>query len=116
MPLYAYSTMSSDVNYSTDAGKVLIVGKANVANANFITPRGMATAISDEQYAALKNSRVFQAHEANGFIVVEKHKEDAEKVAASMQGRDKSAQDSAESLEAEGAAVPADSETTKKRK
>lgn len=97
--MYVYSTISADVDYAVDDEKVIrIAGKANVANRNIITPRGMATKVTDEQVAALKKNHVFQLHLENGFLTIEKSKEDPEKVAASMQGRDKSAPDTTEDM------------------
>ena len=96
--MYIYSTISADVDYTTDAGVIRIAGKANVANSNIITPRGMASKVTDEQYAALKKNHVFQMHAENGFLTAEIHKEDPEKVAANMQGRDKSAPDTTEDM------------------
>lgn len=114
--LYIYSTLSNDNNYGTDSGKVLIAGKANVTNQNFLTPRGAVTKVTAEQLSALERHPIFQLHKKNGHITVESTKVDPEKVAADMTGRDLSAPDTAESLEAEGAAVPVDEKTTKKGK
>ena len=79
-------------------GTIRIAGKANVANSNIITPRGMATKVTAEQYAALQKNHVFALQKENGFLTAEQHKEDAEKVAANMQGRDKSAPDTTEDM------------------
>lgn len=114
--LYIYSTLSNDNNYRVAGGKVLVAGKANVTNQNFLTPRGAVTKVTPEQLAVLEANPVFALHKANGFVTVESAKVDPEKVAADMTGRDLSAPDTAESLEAEGAAVPVDEKTTKKGK
>ena len=96
--MYIYSTISADVDYQTEAGTIRIAGKANVANSNIITPRGMATKVTAEQYAALQKNHVFALQKENGFLTAENHKEDADKVAANMQGRDKSAPDTTEDM------------------
>lgn len=101
--IYVYSTLSNDQQYTQYAGKadnnlapnvehsILIAGKANVTNKHFITPRGMVTEVTAEDLAILKKNELFKIHEANGFITYSESKEDAEKVAAVMEGRDKSA-------------------------
>lgn len=91
---YVYSTLSNDNNY----GGVLIRGKANVANKNIITPLGVATKVDGSQLEVLKASHVFNLHQENGFITVEKFKEDADKVASDMTGRDASAPETPETL------------------
>lgn len=99
--LYIYSTLSNDQRYATYrtaergvpqvASSVFIAGKANVTNKHFITPRGVATEVTAEQLAELRTNEVFKLHEKNGFVTVSEKKQDAEKVAASMTGRDASA-------------------------
>lgn len=101
--LYIYSTLSNDQAYTSYGQKVadgvapktehviLIAGKANVSTKHFITPLGAVTKISAEDYAILKQNPMFQIHKENGYITVSEAKDDADKVAASMQGRDKSA-------------------------
>lgn len=97
--MYIYSTISADVDYAVDDDKVIrIAGKANVANRNIITPRGMVTQVTDEQVAALKKNHVFKIHLDNGFLTIEKSKAEPEKVAANMTGRDKSAPDTTEDM------------------
>lgn len=96
--MYIYSTLSSSVNYSTEVGDILILGGANIPDQHLWTPYGVATQVSDEQYEALQKHYLFQMHVENGFIRASKTKEDADKVAADMTGRDASAPDTAESL------------------
>lgn len=92
--MYIYSTISADVNYSVESGdKILIAGKANVANRNIITPRGTMTRVTDEQIALLKRNHVFQKHLENGFLTIESKKGEADKVASNMTPRDTSAPD-----------------------
>lgn len=94
MDYYVYSTLSNDNRY----GEVLINGKANVANKNVITPLGVVTRITDAQLDECKSYPVFQLHMDNGFLSVEKYKEDADLVASDMTGRDASAPETPETL------------------
>lgn len=69
---------------------VVIGGGANNVNRrNLITPRGVATTVSDEDLEYLKQNEVFQLHMKNGFITIDaaKDERDADKVAADMEGR-----------------------------
>lgn len=100
--MYIYSTISADVDYQTEHGNIRVNGQANIANRNFITPRGVATKVTDEQFAELKKNHVFQLHMENGFISAERHREDADKVASNMTGRDKSAPDTPETMLLDG--------------
>lgn len=111
--LYVYSTLSAGVAYNTEEGEIVVAGKANVADRHLFTPRGAVTKVTAEQLALLENNHVFAKHKANGFITVDSNKEDADKVASDMTGRDLSAPDTAESLIAEGAEVPVDADSTK---
>ena len=70
---------------------VHINGGAGIASKHLVTPRGVHTAISDEQYALLQSNPTFQLHEANGFIKVEDSEADVDKVVADMTARDESA-------------------------
>lgn len=94
MDYYVYSTLSNDNNYDG----VLIAGKANVATKNLITPMGVMTKVDDSTLKHLEGNHVFQLHKKNGFITVEKYKEDADQVAADMTGRDSSAPETPETL------------------
>lgn len=96
--MYIYSTLSADVVYTTLAGDILIHGGANIPDKHLLTPYGKVTKVTDEQYEALKKVEVFKTHVENGFIRADKNKEDAEKVASDMTGRDESAPDTEESL------------------
>lgn len=107
MPV-VYSTATSDINYvdyhpgkPTDAAavvkrSVIIKGGANLATltGNLITPRGVATVISDDDLAFLETLEAFQRHKSKGFMYVEKGSKpkDADAVAkAHMAPADKSA-------------------------
>ncbi len=96
--MYIYSTLSTDVSYNTKMGEILIAGGANIPDQHLLTPYGKVTKVTDDQYAALQEVEVFRTHVDNGYIRADKNKEDAEKVAADMTGRDASAPDTEESL------------------
>jgi len=70
---------------------VRIEGGANVASRNLVTPRGVVTKVTEEQYAYLLENRHFCEHVENGFIEVKEANEDADRVAANLEGKDKSA-------------------------
>lgn len=111
MTKHIFSTLTCDQEYTNtahnqngvtnEAPSVFIKGGAGLANDRLITPLGIHTEVSDSDYEILQKNPVFKLHVDNGFIQVQDKKADAEKVAASMQRRDKSAplvpQDFAES-------------------
>lgn len=118
MPLI-FSTMTGSVTYTdwklspgglSIAGReVTIKGGANVADRRtIITPRGIGTQVSDEDYEFLKSDPTFIMHEKNGFITVDAVADirDADLAAASMEGRDDSAPDTPNDYIAEGVAAP----------
>lgn len=98
MTVYVYSTLSCPQRYVkwTEAAPgsvpreeraILIQGGANVANRNLITPRGVVTEITDEEYALLKQNPLFNTHVTNGHIAVEERKADVDKVVSGMESR-----------------------------
>jgi hypothetical protein len=99
--LFVFSTLAADVAYTNhEAGgadlpialpSVLIKGGAGVANDRIVTPRGIATPVTEQELAYLRENAVFNLHEANGFILVSEAAGDADIVAADMVGRDHSA-------------------------
>lgn len=101
MKLYVYSTLSCDQNYTNhDTGgadlpvplpPVFIKGGAGVANDRLITPRGVATEITEEQAEYLRANPMFQLHEKNGYVQISADNADPEKVAADMNRNDGSA-------------------------
>jgi hypothetical protein len=118
MPLI-FSTMTGSVTYTdwklspgglSIAGReVTIKGGANVADRRTIlTPRGIGTQVSEEDYEFLKTDPTFIMHEKNGFITVDAVADirDADLAAAGMAGRDDSAPDTPNDYIAEGAAAP----------
>lgn len=101
MSKHIFSTLTCDQEYmnaehtpngvAASAPSVFIKGGAGLANDRLITPLGIHTEVSDEDYEILLKNPVFKIHVDNGFIQVQDKKADAEKVAAGMQRRDKSA-------------------------
>jgi hypothetical protein len=118
MPLI-FSTMTGSVTYTdwklspgglSIAGReVTIKGGANVADRRTIlTPRGIGTQVSEEDYEFLKTDPTFIMHEKNGFITIDAVADirDADLAAAGMEGRDDSAPDTPNDYIAEGVAAP----------
>ena len=94
--MYVFSTLSNDNAYPLykDGAKVktvLINGKANIANKNLITFKGIMTNVSNEDYALLKEDENFKKQVAGGFFTVEAKETEADKVAKNMTEKDKSA-------------------------
>lgn len=114
--MYIYSTLTADVAYTTEVGDIFIAGGANIADKHMLTPYGKVTSVTDEQYAALQKVEVFRTHVEHGCIKADKHKQDAEKVAADMTGRDDSAPDTPESLAAEDDTIESIKDGVIKRK
>lgn len=114
--MYIYSTLASDTAYAVwqKGGadmpilerQILIKGGAGVANKNIITPRGVATEVSDADFAVLKENKVFQLHNEKGYITWDAKRADAEVVAADMTGRDVSAPIVPEDYSADDKAEP----------
>lgn len=98
--VYVYSTLSNHQKYALDNGtEVLIAGRANVANKNLITPKGVVTVIDEDTLNLLQSNKVFAAHSRNGFISCDSRKEDPEEHAKkNMEAADKSAQATKASL------------------
>lgn len=99
---YVYSTMSADVAYTdwlprtegqhfdVPAKRVLIKGGHGVAGKHFITPRGVATQVTEEELALLEKNETFQRHMQAGFISVSDKKRNTEVVSADMTTFDRS--------------------------
>jgi hypothetical protein len=96
--IYIYSTLSNDQRYQLKNGKsVLVTGKANVANKQLVTPKGMVTGVSEDEFNLLQENIVFKAHSKNGFVSASHDTQDAETFAArNLEAADKSAQDTPE--------------------
>ena len=100
---YIYSTLSADNDYSTAAGVVTVYGRTGARQRGKIdTPRGVATQVTDDQMAALKGHPLFVAHEANGFLFVERQELTQTKadkaIADRLQASDGSAQETEDTL------------------
>lgn len=101
MRLYVYSTLSCDQNYTNHITggadipvalpPVFIAGGAGIANDRLITPRGVATEITEEQAEYLRANPMFQLHEKNGYVQISAEKVDPDKAAADMSRNDGSA-------------------------
>lgn len=99
--LFIFSTLASDVAYTNHAQgggdmpvalpSVVVKGGAGVANDRIVTPRGVATEVTEEQVEYLRQNDVFKMHEKNGFVMVSETYADPDTVAADMTGRDNSA-------------------------
>lgn len=87
---YVFSTLSTDTaytNYVQGGGdlpsvqsSITIKGGANVADKHLVTPMGVMTKVNEDQMKALKENRVFQLHEKNGFIKITEKAYDVEEV------------------------------------
>lgn len=99
--LFIFCTLASDVAYTNHAQgggdmpielpPVVIKGGAGVANDRIVTPRGVATEVTEEQVEYLRQNEIFKLHEKNGFVMVSESYADPDTVAADMTGRDNSA-------------------------
>jgi hypothetical protein len=95
---YVYSTLTASQRYQTytksDNGipsaerpSILIQGGSNVADKNFVTPRGVVTKVTAEQVKELQQNELFKTHVKNGFITIEDKEVDKEKVVADLTQR-----------------------------
>jgi len=99
--LFIFSTLASDVAYTNhaqgggdlpiDLPPVLVKGGAGVINDRIVTPRGVATEVTEQQVEHLRQNEIFKLHEKNGFVMVSDAYADPDTVAADMTGRDNSA-------------------------
>ena len=100
--LYIFSTLSADVAYTSwiadqngaanrKHSSVLIAGKANVANPKtFLTPKGMCTPITREQYNGIEKQEgtVWHRHVKAGYIAVSESYDKPDKVSEDMTPKD----------------------------
>lgn len=102
--IYVASTLATSVQYTgyapaseKDANlprqqyAITIAGGAGVANKKLVTPRGVITAIDEDQLKLLTSNPVFVRHAQRGFINPVEGDVDGDEVAADMTGRDNSA-------------------------
>lgn len=92
--LFILSTATNDVSFpvlgKTGPGQApriesqfVVRGKAGLPNRHLWTPRGVSTPATSEQVDALRQHKVFQRMEANGWLtVVNADPRDADKIAA----------------------------------
>lgn len=129
---YVYSTATGGIDYvqykpsSIHAAshqvlrKVSIAGGANLApvQGRLVTPKGVATHVSDEELKFLMNDETFKRHMAAGFMYVDEKKMDADKVVRDkgMNPQDGSAPITPKSKEVLGTAVPVVPEPPSNRK
>lgn len=131
--VYIYSTLSQSTAYTLYKERtpgsipqaikaVTLNAGANVIDKALVTPYGVVTQVSAEDYELLKENRSFKTHVAGGFLKVSKSKTDPEKVAKDMTPKDKSAQPTTEDLVDQGAnpaavpaATPAPADTSNKK-
>lgn len=107
MAKYVYSTLTAPQLYRGASGDVVRVeGGANSPDRFMRTPRGVATRITEAQAAVLESSNLFKRHRARGFVEISAKQADAESVAKSLAGPDKSAPDTEEKLKQEGKESP----------
>jgi hypothetical protein len=112
--VHIYSTLANPQKFTTykPGGadmpvvdrEVLIKGGAGIASKNLITPLGVHTEVTDEEYnVVLKNHPHFMDFVERGLIRAEESKHDIEKIVGDMNPRDPG-----------GPITPADYETGKK--
>ena len=100
---YVYSTLTAPMRYTlwdrpsenslpVAKSSVLIQGGANLAPKTLVTPKGVVTPITDEQYEMLlKGCPSFKRHMKRGFIQVEDRNAPIEEVVSDMEPKDASA-------------------------
>lgn len=114
--VYVYSTLSTDQLYTLYVRggndiprpdkQILVKGGANVANKHLWTPRGVVTEITEEELALLRDNKLFQIHEKNGYVKVDKAKVEVEKAVSDMEPRDESSPLQPGDYEVENQAAP----------
>lgn len=98
-----YEPPKQDGMFATPVKEVLIRGGAGIASKNLITPQGVHTAITQEEYDAICDLEHFKQFVERGFIRVERRAHDIDKMVGDMNPRDPG-----------GPLTPADYETDKK--
>lgn len=68
--------------------EVLIRGGAGIASKNLITPQGVHTPITSEEYEEIKDTHMFKAFVASGHIRVESKQHDIDRMVGDMNPRD----------------------------
>lgn len=99
MSVYIYSTLANHQHYTTyhptPKGQipvkkhvVMIKGQARlpkVVGTELITPMGIRTEISDEDYEILKTIPLFQTHLKNGYITIDSKRVNPDKKAKDLE-------------------------------
>ena len=117
MPKYVFSTLTASQKYPiykkvpgrdmlVMESYVFINGGANLPTKVLVTPRGVVTEITDEEYERLQQSPGFQQHLENGFLSVEDKSHEIDKVVADLKPKDKSAPMIPEDFEEAGMKPP----------
>ena len=102
MSKYVFSTLTANQKYPTWTkvhgrdlpnmeSYVLIRGGANLPPKTLVTPKGVMTKITDEQYGRLRESPGFKQHLENGFLSVEDAPHDVDDVVSGLKEKDTSA-------------------------
>lgn len=98
--VFVFSTLANDQQYvhytagpdlPLEISRTFIKGGTGVANDRLITPIGVMTEVSVEDYELLQKNPEFNAHTERGFITVREGKADPEQVASDMETQDNSA-------------------------
>jgi len=86
--LYVEYAKNPDKSLNRITRKVLIQGGANVANRKtLVTPNGVVTKVSAEDYAWLQDNKMFKFHEKAGYLRVVLVKPDTDEVIKDMVDR-----------------------------
>lgn len=98
---YVYSNLANDNAYATymrggdgeplETHRIVIAGKAGLADKTLVTALGAVTPVSEEELAVLQQNSEFLAHQKRGHIRVTTINTPIEKVVADMGPRDPSA-------------------------
>lgn len=100
---YIYSTSTNDNLYSdavhVEGGlqlpkvskKVLVKGGANRSTKHLITPKGIMTSVSDEDFEFLQNNAFFKEHVKGGFLSFSDKIVTVDEAVANMEKKDASA-------------------------
>ena len=117
MSKYVFSTLTANQKYPTwekirgrdlpvMRGYVLIHGGANLPPKTLVTPKGVMTRITDEQYAQVRESPGFKQHLENGFLSVEDKPHDIDEVVSNLKEKDTSAPMTPKDFEGAGQKPP----------
>lgn len=102
---FILSTLSSDVKYTVwksfdkdtkqppqQLKSILVKGGANVINKALVTPKGVVTEVSEDEFKSLEKVPSFKRHQERGYISVENKDPKKPDEAAKGLNKDKSAQ------------------------